>query len=336
MKLGQTDDELAQSVKETLKWDVHIDSGAIVVKADGTDVTLTGDVASDAERRRAISMASRAGAMNVDASGLNVGDWERSEMYRDVRPVNLRPQDIRDAIEHAIDIDPRVVSDDIGVEVGNRRVRLTGTVESLGAKAAAGGDAKSTHGVSIVVNHIRVVPGAERAPDEIRRSVKRAFERGPVIDEKEIVVSVDNSGRVTLRGTVESSTVRTNAEAAAANVNGVTDVRNLLIVGEPDLGKAGARPYVDVAAYDFSDNSPKLTEQYTTSKTDEQLLEDVVSEMFWSPFVDVDDISITVQDGVVTVSGDVDDASDARDVVENAYEGGAVRVVSYLEIKGDD
>jgi osmotically-inducible protein OsmY len=44
--------------------------------------------------------------------------------------------------------------------------------------------------------------------------------------------------------------------------------------------------------------------------------------LWWSPFVDSDDVNVTVDDGVVTLTGAVDSWSEYNAAANNAYEGG--------------
>jgi hypothetical protein len=71
-------------------------------------------------------------------------------------------------------------------------------------------------------------------------------------------------------------------------------------------------------------------------KSDAELKEDVQSELYWSPFMDSDDISVSVKNGEVTLKGTVEDESEIDDAIENAYEAGAKNVVSKLRTEEDD
>ena len=55
------------------------------------------------------------------------------------------------------------------------------------------------------------------------------------------------------------------------------------------------------------------------------------SELYWSPFVDSDDISVSVNNGEVTLKGTVEDENEVDDAIENAYEAGAKNVISKLQ-----
>ncbi len=55
--------------------------------------------------------------------------------------------------------------------------------------------------------------------------------------------------------------------------------------------------------------------------------------MFWSPFVDGDKVTVSVDDGVATLSGTVEDWSEHGAAIENARDGGATRVVDRLRVR---
>lgn len=54
-----------------------------------------------------------------------------------------------------------------------------------------------------------------------------------------------------------------------------------------------------------------------------------------SPYVDGDDIAVSVEDGVATLSGVVRSWTAHRDATRQALEGGAVRVRDELDVAGD-
>ena len=61
--------------------------------------------------------------------------------------------------------------------------------------------------------------------------------------------------------------------------------------------------------------------------------EDIESEFFWSPFVDGGDITVEVDEGVATLTGEVDDWAELTAASENAWEGGAFNVINKLDVK---
>jgi len=83
-------------------------------------------------------------------------------------------------------------------------------------------------------------------------------------------------------------------------------------------------PYID--PYTFSVPVDPYYKPDIGLRTDAEMKEDVEDELWWSPFVDSDDVSVSVDQGVVRLEGRVDSWSELRAAVENAYEGGAYSV----------
>ena len=82
------------------------------------------------------------------------------------------------------------------------------------------------------------------------------------------------------------------------------------------------------------DNSLTVRKETAEQKSDAQLKEDVESQLWWSPFVDSSKIDVTAQNGVVTLSGTVKDWDAQKAAIKNAFDAGAKRVRSKLQIEG--
>ncbi len=115
-----------------------------------------------------------------------------------------------------------------------------------------------------------------------------------------------HNGQMALYGSVKSDDEKNQIGNAAKQVQGITNVDNNLTVGK----------------------------QATGQKSDAQLREDVESQLWWSPFVDSSKIDVTAQNGVVTLSGTVKDWDGEKAAIKNAYDAGAKRVTSRLQIEG--
>jgi osmotically-inducible protein OsmY len=220
----------------------------------------------------------------------------------------LSDEKVKQAINDAFLYDPRVWHFQIDVDVNNGSVTLTGTVNNLKAKKAAEENAQNTVGVWQVKNHIRVRPKDDWKDSEISENVRESLSLDPYIDRYDVIVSAYN-GKVYLYGVVDTYFERYRAEDIASRVKGVVEVQNNLQV----------------------DYTPSLSTE--TWKPDWQIEEDIRSELFWSPFVDSDEVIVNVEDGVATLTGTVDTWSERQDATENAFEGGAVRVVNNLDVE---
>jgi osmotically-inducible protein OsmY len=107
----------------------------------------------------------------------------------------------------------------------------------------------------------------------------------------------------------------------------VVDVRNHLEVS--NIQTLTENPYVDDwSIYDFA----WYTGPIVTSKSDATIEKDIEDEFLWSPFVDGDDVKVSVTAGVATLTGSVDSLNEAIAARENAFEGGAVSVINKLQL----
>jgi osmotically-inducible protein OsmY len=329
-KTSRSDTDFANDIEKALAWDTLVDDGLIQVSVNKRNVKLTGTVGSAAEKTRAITHAWLPGIKEVDADLLKVDRWARDKDMRAEKYL-LKPDDkIKEAVDTAMSKDPRVLSTKVDSQVDNGVVTLSGKVNVLSAKQAAAQDARNTVGVIRVKNRIKVTPPVQAdTRDELEQKILNKFERDVYMDNLDIAVTAP-SGIVNLYGTVDSFYEKARAEDLAAEVRGVYAVNNHLIVNkswDPFVNK----PYVDdsyIYDYDWYTYQPNVTSR----KNDQEIADNIESELFWSPFVDSDQVTVTVDDGTATLTGTVDSWSEYDAASQNALEGGAVVVDNELRI----
>jgi len=304
---NRSDLEIKNDIEGRLQNDVRVDSALIDVIVDDGAVTLEGSVGSAAEKDTAETIAWTIGAKSVDSDNLEVQWWARDEMKRRETFVDRSDEEIEEAIEDAWFYDPRVSSFDLNASVNNGKATLTGDVDNLSAKWTAAEDARNTHGVWKVTNLIRVRTTELRTDEEVSEDVEAALLRDPYVERFELEVDTIN-GRVYLDGEVDSEFERNRAETVAGTVLGVFDVVNNISIEEP----------------------------VTPLISDLEIQDEIQDELFWSPFVDSDRVTVVVDDGVATLTGTVDSWKEFQKATENAYEGGAVLVDNDLEIDFGD
>ncbi len=71
-------------------------------------------------------------------------------------------------------------------------------------------------------------------------------------------------------------------------------------------------------------------------KSDRQLKADVRNQLAWNPFVDEQNIEVSVEEGAVTLNGTVDDEQELQEAIDDAYEAGAKEVISRLYMQRAD
>lgn len=324
--------DVQREIEKALQWDVLVADGLIDVSVEDGHVKLSGTVGSAAEKHRAERKAWVAGVESVDTDELTVAKWARDERLRKQKYPPKSADEIRDAIENALMYDPRVYSFDVTPEVAGSVVTLRGTVDNLKAKRAAEQDAKNTVGVSAVTNLIEVEPAAGLSDVQIGEKVRDAIERDPFLERYEITAVVVD-GEALLTGVVDSHFEKAQAEEVASTVEGVLTVDNQLKVrtNEDDLPYT-YDPYVD--PYDIYGFGWYDYEPADALKTDAEIEEAIHDELWWSPFVDADQVNVVVDGGRAQLSGSVETWAERQAATENALEGGATAVDNDLKVTG--
>lgn len=323
----RTDYEIKQDIAKALHWDILVDDALIDVKVDDGKVELSGTVGSAAEKHQAYWDAWVTGVKAVDQDGLVVKYWARNDRLRKDK-YKVKPDgEIEQAVEDAMLYDPRVNSLKVQTDVDNGFVTLRGKVDSLEAKRAAAHDARNTVGVAGVTNRLRIDLSTPTS-EEIENRVEESFLRDPYVERYEIGVEVID-GTAYLTGEVDTYYEKTRADDLAARVYGVTRVSNDIDVDQ-DTHPLIYDPYLydyDPYAYQWYDYEP-----YYTPLDDAEIREEIEDEMWWSPYVDADEVKISVEDGVATLRGTVDTLFEEDKAVEEAYEGGATWVRNKLKV----
>jgi len=298
----RSDEEIARDIEARLRNDVRVDDVLMTVKVEDGKVSLSGTVGSAAEKERARTDAWVAGVEDVDAEGLEVKWWARDKMRRK-EPATPSDDMIEKAVESAFLYDPRVNSFNPEVSVEDGVVTLTGVVGDLKAKFAARRDAANTVGVVRVRNLLRVRPEPVLSDKEITDKVRAAVKRDPLIESDDISFAVLN-GKVYLSGTVTSEFHKWHVQDMVVRVGGVEAVSNNIVIERPSA------PMSDV-----------------------ELEADIVSRLFWNPRVDGSQVQVEVENGVVTLTGEVSSLTERREASTAAWESGASAVYNRLDVE---
>lgn len=302
--LTREDDELRSEIEQRLRWDMYIDDGLIAVEVADARVTLSGKVGSAAEKRRAISGAYVEGVLSVDADQLEVAFWARDDRLREDKYALMPDDSIASAVREALRHNPRVNASGVSVAVEHHTATLTGSVDNLRARRAASDTAANVVGVWEVKNHLLVRPAYRPSDESIRSRIRWKLLHDPTFSDTKITVTA-KAGKVSLYGSVGTEPEKHRAENLAATVKGVVDVANHLQV---------ARQAVQRKA------------------SDSKIEESIESRLYWSPFVDSDEVEVTVEDGVATLTGLVDTMQERQAAKNSAIEGGAIAVDNQLTV----
>jgi len=164
------------------------------------------------------------------------------------RTTILTDEEIQRQVLEELKWDPQVDPTDVGVEVDDGVVTLTGTVESYLMKDAAEEAAKRVLGVKAVANDIEVkLPGERMRTDtEIAQAAANALEWNTQVPHERIKVTV-RDGWVTLEGNVDWPYQRDAAKRAVESLTGVKGVTNLIEVRAPKVSPEQVRAQIEEA-----------------------------------------------------------------------------------------
>jgi osmotically-inducible protein OsmY len=137
---------------------------------------------------------------------------------------------IQDDVLRELEAEPHVDRTEIGVEVRDQVVTLTGTVTSWAKKLAAADAAHRAPGVRDVANDLVVKPvySTGRTDSEIAAAIRHALMWDVFVPEDKIRTTVSN-GVVTLSGEVDYSSQRDDAARAIGNIAGVCAIDNRIV-----------------------------------------------------------------------------------------------------------
>lgn len=147
-------------------------------------------------------------------------------------------QEIQADVMRELSWDTRVSPNEVGVQVQEGTVTLTGQVDSWAKRVAAENAAHRVAGVLDVANDLEVrLPGrADRSDTEIAHEVRRALEWDVMVPDEKIRSTVSD-GIVTLEGEVPYWSQVVDAAQAIERLAGVKQVRNQLQVRPSEPAK---------------------------------------------------------------------------------------------------
>lgn len=274
-----TDQMVQADIASSLERNADVDRENVTIEVDNGEVALSGTVDSWLAYTEAEEAALYTVGVEAVNNNLKIEPPAGAEADR---------EEIRSDVLNQLEWDYRVDENDVNVAVDDGVVTLSGTVENFSTKEAAEADAWSVTGVVDVVNNIKVdaeSPGSDAG--NISRSVENVLEWNSEIDASDIR-STSVGGIVTIEGTVDSYWRKVRAEDLASGVSGVVEVQNRLAVVPTD------------------------------DAVDERIAADIVNAIERKSFVDMEDITVRVEDGAVTLAGEVNSRTEHEAVYESA------------------
>jgi osmotically-inducible protein OsmY len=330
----RTDSQMAADVKARLQWDIWVNGDMTNVDVKDGRVTLTGVVGSAIAKSRASDDAWVNGVLSVDDSGLKVEPWAHNDAHRRLKYATRSDSDIKQAVQAAFRLDPRVAAFSLDVDVGGGVVVLGGNVGNLKAKTAAEQDVENIVGVTGLDSLLKVRPSGQSTDAEMKEQLKTVVFWDPLLDSSTISVTVIN--RVAyLSGTVGSIVQKAEAQDVALRTKGVVLVWNALKV-EPESWVT----YYDWPNYYYASASDGQTSYYASGMfgprlylSDERIKKNIENAFFWSPFVHSNEIKVSVDGGKATLTGNVGTWIGWGEADKDARRSGATGVVNRVKVK---
>ena len=215
--LETTDNQIHTDVLEELDWDARVKHGDLGVRVERGLVTLTGSVASWAEKVAAQEAAHRvAGVLDV------ANDLEVQRASAALHPDTA----IAKAVRVALSSNVLVPHERIRTTASDGVVTLEGTVDRWAEYDDAARTVRYVQGVREVINRIEVDARAI-APDVVRRSIEAALKRHVMRAAQHVRIEVTD-GRVTLSGAVPSWVERKAVVGAVMGTPGVRAIEDRL------------------------------------------------------------------------------------------------------------
>jgi osmotically-inducible protein OsmY len=216
--MQRSDSEIQKDVNDELRWDPALREDDVAASVRDGVVTLAGFVVSYSDKWRAERVASKVKGVRGIANDLQVKLPSSSQRA---------DPDIARAALDALKWDIVVPRDRITVRVENGWVTLDGDVDWYFQRQAAERAVRNLTGVRGVTN--LVVIKAQPAAADVKQRIRESIQRAAQLDAEHITVEVD-AHKAILRGTVRSYAEWRDAESAARNAPGITEVENRLTI----------------------------------------------------------------------------------------------------------
>lgn len=213
------DNVLRQFIIDELEFEPSIDAANIGVAVEKGVVTLSGHVASYAEKIAAERAVRRVKGVKAIAQEIQVRYPDQAKRSDD---------EIAQRALNILEWSVQVPADSLQIKVEKGWITLTGEVPWQYQRLAAESAVRKLSGIIGVTNLIEIKPQVEAF--DVRQKITESLKRNAQVEADSIRVVVNND-KVTLEGNVKAWYERELAERAAWSAPGVKSVEDRLTLG---------------------------------------------------------------------------------------------------------
>ena len=305
----RADQEIKNDAVAALGRDVYLVDLPITVAVEDGVITLTGSVASPFEKDRAARDIRWISHVKSVKNELEVEPWENPGVRK--KAPHASDASLRTAVRDELDQDSRVDVSKIDVKVYYGGVTLEGSVPNHAQKRLAEKDARDVVGVGWVTDKL-FAKTDEREDWAIQGDIDFDFDTDFSLEGLDLDVNV-KGGVVTLSGTVPHWYQKNHAADVAGRVRGV-------------------RRLVDEIRVQ---RKTETTRAHSGSAVADEIRSNF--KWHWTTHWVTDQIDVSVEDGVATLTGNVDTWAQRREAGRVAFATeGIWKVVNRLTVEGYD
>jgi len=297
-----SDREIRLAVENELLASQAIKSRRIRVLVEDGVVTLAGRMRNLLEDDIAIGLTRRVRGVRsvIDQLEINRSDRNDATLLKDV--------------EAALASDPGMRDLKVLVAVKDGTAELTGEVPSYGAKILAGNVVRGVVGILDLYDKLTVLHVLKLSDADLKQEITELLKYAVELDQIHLDVAV-KEGVVVLNGAVTTDFQRSAAEQLAWRVGAKdVDVRGIHV--------------------DWKHANPELRTKRYKQATDEQICDAVTRALKYDPRVLSFHPDVNVKNGVVTLSGAVEDLAASRAAERVAqFTVGVRQVVNHINVE---
>ena len=298
------DEDIRKDVVTAIKRDIYLSGLPINISVENGSVLLTGKVGSVYQIDRTARVTRQIADVSKVENMLKV-DWQAALVSLETE-TRLTNEQLHAAVLDELSQDLGITDPyEITIETSLGHVTLRGSVPTSYHKQAAEENAWEITGVSWVSN-LLLINTEVRDDEKIREDVQFDLNSDYLLTGQNIDLQVEDA-IITLSGTVKTLYEKVCAEDIASRVRGVRNVINHITINKS-----------------YDQNDAALWKNIKTR---------LISN--WQTYLVSGRIDISVKDGLVTLSGDVDTWLERHEALRTAYLTKGVREIdNELTIKG--